>query len=59
MGPKRSLCGLVFEVPSWGLKSDPHFTNFQKHFAIFQNYLRYECIFEKYLRYDRIFEVVS
>ena len=37
MGPICTLRFLVFEVPSWGPKSDPHFRGFQKDFEAFQD----------------------
>ena len=36
MGPPKLLSTLIFEVPGWGLKLDPHFMSFQEDFKAFQ-----------------------
>ena len=38
MGPQKFVRTLLFEVPGWGPKLDPHFMAFQKDFKAFQKH---------------------
>ena len=40
MGPQNILRFVIFEVPSWGPKSDPHFMAFQMDFMAFQKHFK-------------------